>query len=248
MTDNVDFKKEADKLIDLFKELEQLIKLECEKVGINTENEDISTLIFRLSKKNNLIRNYKKDLDIIRDVRNINSHIKDDKYKYVVCPSPDINIRLENIINEIKKPPVIINSNIMIKWNDIYKREITDNVFETIKTMSEKVYTFVPILEKNKFIGVFSENTLLDVIKKDECIILDGKTDFSQFKENLEVDNHSMEKFEFISRNTNIYDVQALFNNYFSNGKVLGCVFVTEHGNKNESILGMFTAWDVLGN
>ena len=248
MLNSEDFKKETDKFLDLFKELEQVIKSECEKVGISTENEDINTLINRLSKKNNLIRNYKNDLDLIRDVRNINSHKKDDKYKYVVCPSPDINIRLENIINEIKKPPVIFESNIMIRWNDIYKREITDNVFETIKTMSEKVYTFVPILENNKFIGVFSENILLDVIKEKEGIILDGKTDFLKFRENLKIDNHSMEKFEFIARNTNVYDVQELFNNYFSNDKVLGCVFVTEHGKKEESILGMFTAWDVLGN
>lgn len=248
MLDNVDFKKETDKFIDLFKELEQVIKTECEKNGIRTENENIGNLINLLSKKNSLIRNYKRDLDLIRDVRNINSHKKDDNYKYVVCPSPDINIRLENIINEIKKPPLISESKIMIKWNDIYKREITDNIFETIKTMSEKVYTFVPILEDKKFIGVFSENVLLDVIKRDEGIILDENTDFSKFKEILKVQNHSMEQFKFISRNTNIYDAQNLFNNYFTNDKVLGCIFVTEHGNESESVLGMFTAWDVLGN
>ena len=41
MLDNVDFKKETDKFIDLFKELEQVIKTECEKNGIRTENENI---------------------------------------------------------------------------------------------------------------------------------------------------------------------------------------------------------------
>ena len=68
-----------------------------------------------------------------------------------------------------------------------------------------------------------------------------------EFEKALKVENHSMEEFKLIPRDMNIFDVQELFNNYFSNNKVLGCVFVTEHGKKDENILGMFTAWDVLG-
>ena len=62
------------------------------------------------------------------------------------------------------------------------------------------------------------------------------------------MDNHTTEEFMFISRNKNIYDVEDIFKNYFQRKKRLGCVFITEHGKSNENILGMLTAWDILGN
>ena len=48
---NVNFEEEGDRLVSLFKELEEVIKNECKKIGIITENKDISNLINNLSEK-----------------------------------------------------------------------------------------------------------------------------------------------------------------------------------------------------
>lgn len=245
---NVNFEEEGDRLVSLFKELEEVIKNECKKIGIITENKDISNLINNLSEKNNIIRKHKNELDLIRNVRNLNTHQRVDKYKYVVCPSPEINTRLESIINEIKNPPMIYDSKMCIKRPNMYCRNVNDNVYETIKTMSERLFTHVPIFEENKLVGVFSENTLLDIVRIQTGIILDENTNFSSIREALKPERHSMESFEFISRKKNIYDVQNLFKNYFSTHKRVGCVYITENGRREETILGMLTAWDVLGN
>lgn len=225
---NVNFVEEGNKLIDLFKELEEVIRKKCEFIGIKTDNIPIDSQIKELSKKNSIVRKYKDDLLIIKQIRNINTHQRSDKYRYVVCPNPDMNIKLKNIIEEIKNPPTIYNSNMCIKKQYIYCKTLNDEVEHTIKAMIEKTYTHIPIIENG--------------------IIIDKSTKFSDILEYIKMDNHTTEEFMFISRNKNIYDVEDIFKNYFQRKKRLGCVFITEHGKSNENILGMLTAWDILGN
>lgn len=244
----VNFVEESDKLLQLFKEFEEVVKQKCIKLGIKTDEMDIKSLIEELCKKDKYFKSKEKEINIIRIIRNINSHNWGGGYKYVVYPSPEINNRLEKIINEIKKPPMIYDSSICIKRKNIYCKNLDDCIYETIKVMSEKMYTHIPILENEKLIGIFSENTLLDVVKDESGIVIDEKTKFSDIKDYLKIENHSMEEFIFVSRKKDIYDIEEIFKNYFSKNKRIGCVFVTDNGKSTETILGMLTAWDVLGN
>ena len=244
----VNFTEEGNKLINLFKELEEVIRIKCNSVGIKTDNVPIDSQIKELSKKNSVVRRYQDELLIIKQVRNINTHQRNDKYGYVVCPNPDMNIKLKSIIDEINNPPTIYNSNMCIKKQYMYCKTINDTVESTIKDMVDKTYTHVPILENGIIKGVFSESSLLDIVNKESGIIIDKNTKFADILEYLKLENHSTEEFIFISRNKNIYDVEDIFKDYFTRKKRVGCVYITESGKTDESILGMLTAWDVLGN
>ena len=244
----VNFTEEGNKLIDLFKELEEIIRKKCNVSGIITENTTLDSQIKELSKKNSVVRKYQDELMIIKQVRNINTHQRNDKYGYVVCPNPDMNIKLKTIIDEIKNPPTIYNSNICVKRQNMYCRSIDDTIEETIKVMIEKVYTHIPIFENDVLVGVFSENTLLDIVNKETGILIGKDTTFRAFQDYLKIENHSSEEFKFISRNKNIYDIEDIFKDYFTRNKRLGCVYITENGKENEKILGMLTAWDIFGN
>lgn len=249
MSENiVNFTEEGNKLTDLFKELEEVIRKKCNAVGIKTDNILIGPLIEDLSKKNSVVRRYKQELMVIKDVRNINTHQRNDKYGYVVCPNPDMNVKLKSIIDEINNPPTIYNSNMCIKKQYMYCKTLNDTVESTIKDMIDKTYTHIPILENGIIKGVFSESTLLDIVNAENGIIVDKNTKFADILEYLNLENHSTEEFMFISRNKNIYDVEDIFKDYFARKKRLGCVYITENGKSSESILGMLTAWDILGN
>ncbi len=249
MSENiVNFTEEGNKLVELFKELEEVIRKKCNSAGIKTDNVPIDSQIKELSKKNSVVRRYQDELLIIKQVRNINTHQRNDKYGYVVCPNPDMNLKLKSIIDEINNPPTIYNSNMCIKKQFIYCKTINDTVESTIKDMVDKTYTHVPILENGIIKGVFSESSLLDIVNTESGIIIDKNTKFADILEYLKLENHSTEDFIFISRNKNIYDVEDIFKDYFIRKKRLGCVYITESGKANESILGMLTAWDVLGN
>ena len=243
----VNFIEEGDKLTDLFKELEEIIRNKSNTLGIKTEGTNIDYLIKSLSLKNNIVKKHKKELLMIKEIRNINTHNRNANYKYFVCPNPEINLRLKEIIEEIKNPPRIIESNMCIKKKDIYFKSLDDKVSETIQDMTEKLYTHIPIIENNILYGVFSENTLLDIVNEESGVIISENTIFSDIQNSLKIENHSMEDFVFVSKNRTIYDIEELFKDYFSQNKRIGCIYITEHGKKNEEILGMLTAWDVLG-
>ena len=73
MDSNINFEEEGDKFLNLFKELEKVIKESCQKEGIETDYKEISYLINKLSEKNNIVKRHKKELDLIREVRNTNT-------------------------------------------------------------------------------------------------------------------------------------------------------------------------------
>lgn len=245
---NVNFKKEGDRFIRLFKEFEGILDAECEKAKISITGLKTEDKIKALVSKNSIIRNNKKILDLMRRARNVDSHELDGRYEYVVCTSPEINDKFESIINELKNPPFILDSKACIKRQNIYSRNLNDNIYETIKEMTNKLYTHVPIFDDGKFVGVFSESTLLDMVNLEGVILIEEDMTFKNIKEALKVEKHSMEDFIFIPRTKNIYEVEDIFKNYFSNQKRIGCIYITANGRPGESILGMTTAWDVLGN
>lgn len=248
MENNINSENEVDKFLNSFKKLENVIRMECQKKRIDERNEiGIGKLIDELSEKNNIVKRYKNDLDVIRDIRNILIHKSGKKYKNVITPSPEITNNLEKIVEEIANPPKIYNSPICIKRDKIYCRNLCDNIYETIKEMTKKSYTHIPILEDEKLIGIFSENTILDIVNSDGKVIIDERMNFEEIKEFIKIENHSMERFEFISKDKNIYQVEEMFKKYFKQKKRLGCIYITDRGKEDEKILGMLTAWDVLG-
>ena len=252
--------EEGDKFLDLFRELETVIRKECHNVGISTENYegfpiDIGTLIRQLKEFNSIVRNYEYELRLFRDIRNINSHQNDDSmnlfdndFRYAISPSPNINAIFRRILDEINNPPKIIDSNICVK--EIYTRRLEDTVIDTMKTMIEKNYSYIPILDNNgNFQGVFSEKSLIDYIDKGNSVISIGEnTKFFEILDVIKLENHAFEKIEFRSKNTSVYDIINMYKDYFKNHIRLGCVFITENGLKTEEICGIITAWDVLGN
>lgn len=237
---------QTERLLDLFKELEKVLKKEAELIGVNPKK-SVFDLIKDLRKTNSVLVKYKNELEFVRDIRNVVTHEKVKNDKYVVYPSAEINKMFERIIEELKTPPLIIESKMCIKIQKICYKSMEDSVADTIKEMSEKLYTHIPILDNGALKGVFSENTLLDIVNTEGGIIVDKNTKFKEIEEELKLVNHSMEDFKFISKNKTVYDVYELFKNYFSQRKRLGCVYITENGYPTEKLLGMVTAWDVLG-
>ena len=115
--------------------------------------------------------------------------------------------------------------------------------------MKENVYTHIPVLDNKVVIGVFSEKFFLGALTEVEIIYDKFTTRFNDefiFKHCL-IDNHVTEVFEFVSKNTYLEDVKEMFKKSFSQHKRLSLIFITEHGRKDEKLLGIITPWDVLG-
>ena len=246
MSNIVDFDKEILEFKSLFNELEKAIKKRCESFGVK---EDFYKNSINKLKENNdpIIRKFYYSFIEVGEIRNFVIHNNTKKYSSPICPSPDYKNIIKDLTKELKEPKKIINSKMCIKIDKIYTRSLNDNLEETIKEMIKNMYTHIPIIKEGKVIGVFSENTLLDIINKNGGIITDKNTKIGDYSNEIKITNHSLEVFPFISKDTTIYEVENIFENYFKDNKRTGCVFVTNSGKENEKILGMLTAWDVLG-
>jgi len=118
---------------------------------------------------------------------------------------------------------------------------------EIMHEMNKNNFTHVPIMENGIMVGVFSENVIFSFLVKNEIALIEKNKKISEFVEFLPLDGHPGEYFHFIPRNSLIIDVQNIFKNQLAGNKRLGALYITENGNQNEIILGMLTAWDIVG-
>ncbi|EKD85810.1 MAG: CBS protein [uncultured bacterium] len=203
-----------------------------------------SSLLREMSLKNKLVYDFLTDLRMFAEVRNMLIH---NPYKKnadpLFYPHAYVTQKYEEIINLILHPPKALS--IAIPGSKIYTATPETLIQKIMRTMVEKNYTHVPIIEDGKMTGIFSENILLSyLVTNQEGIILKDATvkDFFDF---IHLEKHMNEYFEFVSRNAFLTEVDSIFSIGVKNGKRVAVVYITEHGKSTEKILGMITPWDL---
>ena len=219
------------------------IEFEVEtKKKINNDNLTLDECIkeLKLKRQNPYIRE-DSFIDFCRRLRNINYHNINDNY-YLI--TDDTINKLKEIVEEVKHP-FKVSSKATI---NIYSKTLKDKVLPTMNDMNEKSYTHIPIYdEDNKnLVGVFSENSLFQYVMEDKIIEVDDKTTFNDIKKCIDL-NLSKEIVKFVSKDKLYDDVVNDFVKEFKNNNKLSCVMVTHNGKPTEKVIGIITAWDIIG-
>ena len=218
------------KFLDKYRELEKLAKLKY----------DCESPIYEMERDPEYGK-YRSKISYCRSVRNILSHNPKVGEAFAVEVSEAMIKLLEELIEDISKTA----DSIMIKSKYVLSCRIDDNIMPAMRTMSEKCYTHIPILENGVLKGVFSENTLLSYIIDDNIIEIDDNTKFSDLEKYLSITAHRGESFRFISENTSVTKLAEIFRVAMQKQERVGMVFVTKTGKSNEKIKGIITAWDL---
>src|SRR3989344_966700 len=207
---------------------------------------DHGALLRQMSEKNRLFTDYYKDLKLFAELRNLLVHNPyPDRSNPLMIPHDYITQKYEEIKNSIMRPKKAID--IAVRRELIYTTTLDANAVDVMAEMDDKTYTHVPVIEQDKMIGVFSENTILAYLVDHKDAIIMKDTKVSEFKEFIGLDSHKSEYFEFVSRNALLVEVEALFQEGLRERKRIAVVYITEHGERDEKLLGMITAWDVAG-
>lgn len=215
-------------------------------------NEDERTphgeLIRKISEKNKIFERYKFDLRSLADLRNAIVH---NAYKRnadpIAEPHDYILEKYEIIKNSIMYPPLALDS-IAIRVPNIFSTQMEDIAIEVMREMNRNIYTHVPVIDDGRIIGVFSESTMFSYLVNNEDVIFEKEMLIKDFSEFLSVNDRENECFEFASRNATVIEIEEIFHRGFKDKKRISVVFITQNGNQNEKILGLITAWDLLGN
>ena len=230
----------SSKFLTIYNELDALFR---KKLNVD-QNVSHTDLIWKLSKQDYLIKSNKYDLLSFARLRNAIVHNPNREDAHPIAePHEYIIAQYEMIRDKLLNPTRAIS--LAILKENIYTTSLDEKVIEVMRTMSDKVYTHVPVIQNDKFVGVFSENVVFSYLVENEIASVDKDIQIREFKDFLPIEKHSSEIFKFLPRDTLFSDVQELYTKELKIKRRLGAVFITHNGKKDESILGMLTAWDI---
>lgn len=231
-------KSNAEVFIEKYKELEEAVR---NTYHLN-RRDSISFFLERQEK-------YKSDKNEIRycqEIRNLLQHKRKIGNAYPVEPTDKTIAYISSLIGKVRNRKKCCD--ICVRFSDIYRQTIDGNVKATVNVMREKAYTCVPIMDGKRVVGVFDENSLFNYIGENGTNKLDGEFTFKDIERYLSLENRELEEFLFFDDSKLVDDLEYEFEKSFRRGKRIALVFLTPTGKADEEIVGMLTAWDVLGN
>jgi len=223
--------------IDLYKQLED--ELEAKYSG---EKRKHSSVIFEY------INSYesapvREDLDLCREIRNLLTHNANIGGVPVVEPSEPVLESLRRTLAYVRRPPLALE--FATPGNRIMSAGLSDHVLDVMRNMEKNGYSHIPILDRKRFVGVFSVSTVFSCVLKTPSVRFTEDTTIRELSKMLPVESH-VENYAFVDRHTTSMEARRMFERIKGRNKRLSVIFITEHGRWDEGLLGMLTPWDVM--
>lgn len=231
----------AQEFLDLYKQMEALLD---EKYGeaVGRRGNAVTRFINEPAG-----REYRDELDLCREVRNLLTHNPNMDGVPVVEPAPALLQTLRDAIARLEAPPTVMQY--ATPTSELMMTDLKQKAYTVMKNMEKRGFSHIPVVVNKKFMGVFSISTLFSYQLADPKCKFDIEdvliSDFSQF---ISIENHTCERFLFMTPEHTYWDAQKAFER--GNGmkhKRLAAIFITSDGSSKGKLLGMLTPWDIIG-
>lgn len=225
----------TEEFLDKYKQMENIVRNEY-----NLGNND-SIVNFLINNKE--FKDIENELDLCRDTRNLLSHNPKINGEYLVYPSEEMVKLLDKVIEKVSKP--LKASNVMVKKSELCFMGMQDKVKDAMIAMKEHSYKYIPILDDGVLVGMFSAKTVLDIMTSECADIFKGDITFEYIKKYIAIENVSSKTFAFVGNSTSICEIKDIFKEDVENKERINIIFVTQHGKRDEKLLGIITAWEI---
>ena len=195
-----------------------------------------------MSKKSQIIKNHYDELRTFANLRNVIIHDSTSKFNPIAEPHREVVERYEYILNRLTNPTTAYD--IATKSDDLVFAHKNMRLIDCIKIMHDKNYSYMPVMEKQKFVGVLSGDSIFTYMRKNHIITI--YEDFQVGDLGDSITEHMDERYSFVGKDALVDDIIYMYNNDIKDGRRLGAVFVTNNGNADEKIIGMISAWDLI--
>jgi len=233
-------KSRSTKFLALYNKLDSFMK---ERLG-RDDGFSHTRMINEIARRDILFRRHESELKSLARLRNAIVHNRyPDQADTIAEPHEYVVSRYEQIIDQLFNPPKALS--IAITRKEIYTTTLDANAIQVMRTMNNNRYTHVPVLEDDKMIGVFSENTVFSYIAENR--IIEDQARIGDFIDFIPMGKHKGEHFIFIDRDTLVCDIEQMFRCELEGHRRLAVVYITENGREGEELLGMITPWDIAG-
>ena len=201
--------------------------------------------IIELSKRDSTFRKHKLILHSFGELRNAIVHdFGRDNMEIIAEPHLKQVELFEHILREVMDPPKALDT-IAVRFKNLYTASLEAPVHEVMKTMTREGFSYVPVMEEGKMLGVFSDETIFQYVRQTGHLDLRDGFRLKDLAPYLKMEAHEKEYFQFASKRESVADLEERLVNSSKGEKRLEVVFLTESGNPEEKLLGMVTLWDL---
>lgn len=231
----------AREFLNLYKKMESLLD---ERYGADTGRRGGAVTRFINEPAG---REYREELDLCREVRNLLAHNPDMDGHPVVEPAPALLETLRNAIIRLEAPVPALNY--ATPTSALLVAGPKDKTLKVMEAMNRRGFSHIPIVAQNQIQGVFSVSTLFSYqLSYPENTIELANSTLADFQEFTMIRNHACERFMFMDPHQSYWDAQEAFEKGSSPyQKRLAAIFITKTGDWRGRLLGMLTPWDIIG-
>jgi len=221
-----------DEFIEMFNQLYEHLK------EINDWDTSFYSLLYKGRNNDYIIKKYRDELDIVREVRNSIVH----NNEYYFLPSAPLYSLLEEILEKVIDSPKIID---FIDDNLMVIKEDT-SIIETIRDMKKYDYSQIPVVDQEgKYVELLTSNTIIrwmaDVNLDQNGSFIISDAEIKEVLKYAEAD----EVCEFISKDSKLDILIDKHESIIKAGNKIDAFLITENGKKDEILLGIISSWEI---
>lgn len=186
---------------------------------------------------NNPSWRHKETLLLLSELRNILVHSRTKPYEYLSIPTQSVVQNIELIRDELENPKKVIPE----FQREVIKVKPSDPLLSVLELVRRYHFSQFPVYDRDQFYGLITENGIAFWLASHV-----EKISLVDFEEQTVADVlvHEEERinFDFIGRNTPVYQASSLF----SQKQFLEAILITQNGKPTEKPIGIMTRWDIV--
>jgi len=228
-----------ERFVDLFNQLDAYLRIK--HFNNNPSYTSYSRKLFYIKKRRlEPVFENDHDFDLLKkagDIRNIIVH-----NNHLIIPSDEFLSQFQKLVERITAPLRV--DQIMTHFKRLKTLTLEDTLRAAIELMNASGYASIPVLKSQELIGFFTQKTVFDYLTISERIVdLDMRLD--RLFDVIDLDGKPREYFKFIPRTMTIDQAYQIYTEDFRDKHQLILLLVTEHGKREESLLGIVALRDL---
>ena len=229
----------ADLFIEKYKIFENLIRS-------TYDLKDTDSIVHFLCDERQEFARFEDDIRYCQQVRNLLQHRRKINGNFPVEPSSDLLKLMDKLTEQIAGR--LRCRDIAVPFQKIFYKGLDDDIQKTVQVMGERSFALVPILEDQRLVGIFNDHALFTFfIQNPEMFQTREAFSFRDMISYLDYRNRKHESILFIRGDQFVDELKLEFEKHFHQKKMLIAAFITEEGREDGKVLGLVTAWDILG-
>lgn len=189
-------------------------------------------------------KSIRSNLAFCRVLRNLLSHYDWSKAGNDLVIVTNQALRQVNNLYYSLNPMTLMR--VAIRAGQIFAPSPEDSVLSAVKVMQRNDYSYIPIVEDHRIIGVFSTKTIMRLVAENTASAFTESLKFKDIMDYIRLIDEQNAHYGFINPNMTVEDVSLKFQRSKTRRVRLDMLFITDNGRSDGILQGMVTPVEIL--